>query len=251
MSEPQELIDQLRQGNKMVFASFVRTHQAGLLRMAKTIVFTQADAEEVLQETWLAVVGGIQNFEGRSSLKTWIYQILIYRARSRRKYEKRYVSFDHVPGPHQERQVATVLPERSLGSVSSQTANRSLTGFLCDEHTPERLYLSREILIRIHMALQKLPPVQKQVFILHHVEQLETTEICKILNLTVNNKRVILHRARSTMRRTLQAFYRNDSDEQQQNPMHSDDTSGRMKRTSANGHDEYCGLGTNGIRIPS
>ncbi|MEO8327180.1 MAG: RNA polymerase sigma factor [Nitrospirota bacterium] len=251
MTESQELIDQLHQGNKMVFASLVRAHQAGLLRMAKTIVFTQADAEEVLQETWLAVLGGIQNFEGRSSLKTWMYQILIYRARSRRNYEQRYVSFDEVARPHQERQVANVLQESSLAAVSSQTSYRCSTGFLCDDHTPERLSLSREILIQIHMALQRLPPVQKQVFILHHVEQLETTEICKILNLTVNNKRVLLHRARSTMRRTLQTFYRNDSDEQKKFPKHSGDTSGRMKRTRANGHDGYRGLKTNGNRISS
>lgn len=241
MVEPHEMIERLRQGDGMAFASLIQTHQAGLLRTAKTIVFTQADAEEVLQETWLAVLVGIPSFEGRSSLKTWIYQILIYRARSRRNYERRYISFDQVSRPHHDRDSTFMRQGKSSAALNSQESCRSLARVHWDDQTPERLCLSREILTQIQRALQKLPPVQKRVFMLHHFEQLETTEICQMLNLTANNQRIILHRARLAMRRTLRTLYRNGLHEEQEDavPRHARDTAWRKKRAMLNGHDGH------------
>lgn len=236
MSEPHEMINRLRQGDELAFASLVQTHQAGLLRTAKTIVFTQADAEEVLQETWLAVLGGIQRFEGRSSLKTWIYQILIYRARSRRNYERRYISFDQVPHLHQDQDSTSMRQGNSSAAVNSQESCRSLARVHWDDQTPERLCLSQEIQIQIERALRKLPPVQQRVFTLHYVEQMETREICEMLNLSANNQRVILHRARLTMRRTLSTLYRNGSHQEHEEAVtsHARDRAWRKKRAMAN-----------------
>ena len=191
----------------MAFASLVQTHQAGLLRTAKTIVFTQADAEEVLQETWLAVLVGIQRFEGRSSLKTWIDQILIYRARNRRNYERRYISFDQMPRPHQNGDLMSISQGNSSTAVNSQEWCRNLPRVHWDDQTPA--YASPvKFSPRSNGCSNQMPPVQKRVFMLHHFEPFATTEIRELLNLSAHNQRIIRHRARLTMRQTLSTLYR-------------------------------------------
>lgn len=207
MIDSRGIIEQLRQGDEVAFASLIRTYQAGLLRTAKAIVSNQIDAEEVLQETWLAVWRGIQKFEGRSSLKTWIYQILIYRAKNWQYHKRRYISLTHVSYSLREWQSMSMLKKNPSATVSPQKAVRSLPVLCWDERTPERLCLSREIRTQINQALNTLPPVQKRVFLLHHFEHLETMEIRQILNLSANNQRIILYRARQAMRQMLKTFY--------------------------------------------
>jgi len=166
---------------------------------------SRAVAEEVVQETWVGVLEGLSRFEGRSSLKTWIFRILTNRAKTRGQRERRYEpmglggdSGDNLDGP-------AVDPDRFLKSgyfvdhwVSQPNA--------WEDKTPERLLLSKETRAQIEKAIEALPPTQRQVITLRDIEEVSSQEVCNILDITETNQRVLLHRARSKVRRTLEPY---------------------------------------------
>ena len=203
--EELELIASLRQGEESAFATLVERYHGRLLRLAQTFVSNQAVAEEVVQETWIAVLDGIHRFEGRSSLKTWIFQILQNLAKTKGKREHRYVSFFDVGSSTDPEENGGIEPER-VRTSSHLTSHQTISPTTRDENTPERLLVAKESLAQIEQAIKALPSNQRQVIVLRDIEGVDSEEVCQILNITSTNQRVLLHRARSKVRRALSPY---------------------------------------------
>ncbi len=191
------LLDRLRAGDRAAFAALVGRHAPSLLRVARSLVRDRAVAEEVVQETWLGALTGLDAFEGRSSLRTWLFQILVNRARTRFARESRTVPFSALAGPGDGD--PPVDPER----FDQQGAWRPPPGPWTEED-PERLAANAETRAAIEAAIQELPEAQRAVMTLRDIEGLETEEICNLLSITVTNQRVLLHRARTRVRQALE-----------------------------------------------
>ncbi len=171
-----------------------------------TFVASPAVAEEVVQETWFGVLKGIGRFEGRSSLKTWIFRILINQAKTRGVRERRNAPFSPLEHSTEEPEVPAVDPSRFHTSGYWVDHWNSLPRYWDDE-TPERLFLSKEGLAQIEKAISALAPTQRQVITLRDVEGLTAVEVCNILSIGETNQRVLLHRARSHVRRALEKYF--------------------------------------------
>lgn len=185
-----ELLSELRSGSEDAFSALVAAMNGRLLQLAGTFVSSRAAAEEVVQETWLGVLQGLAAFEGRASLKSWIFRILTNRARTKGAREARTVPFSSVEGPGQ--------PEGLHDG-----AGRWITPAAHWQETPEALAHTREALRVLDAALASLPEGQRAVVLLRDVEGLDAEEVAGILDITDANQRVLLHRARSTLRRAL------------------------------------------------
>jgi RNA polymerase sigma-70 factor (ECF subfamily) len=192
------LLVRLRAGDRAAFAALVGRHAGSLLRVAQSLVRDRAVAEEVVQETWLGVLTGIDAFEGRSSLRTWLFQILVNRARTRFVRERRTVPFSALAGPGEGEP-----PAVDSGRFDEQGGWREPPGAWTEED-PERLAMGAETLAAIEAAIQELPQAQRAVMTLRDIEGLETEEICNLLAITVTNQRVLLHRARAKVRQALE-----------------------------------------------
>ena len=186
-----DLVARLREGDEKAFATLVERYHPSLLRLAETMVPSRAVAEEVVQETWLGVVRGISRFEGRSSLRTWLFHILVNRARSTGVREKRQP-------PRYAEWVPAVEPSRF-----------GRDGAWIDPPTPwpedvdDRL--AAEVLAeRVRARLSELPDLQRQVVTLRDVDGVSAPEVCQVLGITDANQRVLLHRGRSRIRSMLE-----------------------------------------------
>jgi RNA polymerase sigma-70 factor (ECF subfamily) len=184
------VIEALRRGDEAAFARLVDFYHASLRRIARLFISDRAVADEVVQDTWVGVIQGIWAFEGRSSLKTWIFRILINRAKSRAVREGRTVPFARfdadVDAPD-----AAVAPEELWPA---------------DDPTPERRFLAREAHGRLENAVEALPESQRLVLILRDVEGCSTEEVCNTLGLRETHIRVLLHRARAKVRAALEPY---------------------------------------------
>jgi RNA polymerase sigma-70 factor, ECF subfamily len=187
-----ELVHRLRQGDEGGLVALVDRYHAPLLRFASTMVPSRAVAEEVVQDTWLGLLRGIGGFEGRSSLKTWLYQILVNRARSASGKEGRTVPFS----PERE---PAVDPARFGGDGRWSVPPVAWTDDVEDRIQAEGM------VERVAALLDRLPSVQRQVVTLRDLEGLPAGEVCRLLDLTDGNQRVLLHRGRSAVRRWLAA----------------------------------------------
>ena len=194
-----EIVRALKRGDESVFAELVDAYSAGLLRMAQMYVRDRAVAEEVVQETWLAVLRGIDRFEGRSSLKTWIYRILINTAKTRGQRESRSIPFSAAAAADEP----SVDPDRFLGS-DHQYAGGWMLG-PSEWQTPEEELLQGETRDAILAAIDELPEAQRAVITLRDVEGFPSEEVSEALGITDGNQRVLLHRARSKVRRAIEA----------------------------------------------
>ena len=203
--EELELIASLRQGEETAFATLVERYHGRLLRFAQSFVSSQAVAEEVVQETWMAVLKGIHRFEGRSSLKTWIFRILQNIAKTKGTREHRYVSFSDVGSATGQEEDGGIEPEQ-FHTSGHLTDHWVVTPTTWEENTPERLLVSKQSLAQMEKAIQALPSTQQQVIVLRDIENIDSEEICQLLNITATNQRVLLHRARSKVRRTLNQY---------------------------------------------
>ncbi len=181
----------------------VDRHGAALLRLARTFVRDRAVAEEVVQETWLAVLNGIDRFEGRSSLKTWIFQILSNRARTRAVRERRSAPFSALAGADDDE--AAVDADRFRGD-GHRWAGHWAAAPSDWSHLPEERLLSQETLALVHEAIEVLPQRQADVIVLRDVEGWEPDEVSAALGITDGNQRVLLHRARSKVRAALERY---------------------------------------------
>jgi len=191
--EEASLVAALRQGDETAFATLVDRYHATLLRLATAYVSDRMVAEEVVQETWLALVRGIDRFEERCTLKTWLYRVLVYQARHRVKHEARIVSFSAVES-------SRFLP------AGDKWAGHWADGLASWEDLPEEQMLGKETVAHIESLIAALPPRQRAVIILRDVEGLDAAEVCDVLGLTDSTQRVLLHRARSRVRRGVERY---------------------------------------------
>src|SRR5271156_6807116 len=188
-----ELVERLRAGDEEAFVALVRRHNRSLFYVARSFVPSDAIAQEVVQDTWMAVVRGFSKFEGRSSIKTWLLRIAVNRARSTGARESR------------------VLP--LSGSETAVDPNR----FDSNGHwiTPPEYFLEDAedrmvaalLAERIHSSLDNLPESQRQVVTLRDLEGLDSKEVCQLLKISEGNQRVLLHRGRSRLRQDLETEF--------------------------------------------
>ena len=179
----------------------IRELNPSLLRVARMFVPTTALAEDVVQETWLAVLNGIDRFEGRSSLKTWIFRILTNTAKTRAIREARTVPMSALALDEDDK--PAVDPSRFFASHEPWAGHWASPPSRWDE-LPEEYVSGRETLATLKAAVEKLPPMQQQVIVLRDVEGWEPSEVCELLEISEANQRVLLHRARSKVRHALE-----------------------------------------------
>jgi RNA polymerase sigma-70 factor (ECF subfamily) len=188
-----DLLRALRAGDEGAFVTLVRRHNGSMLWMARSFVANRAVAEEVVQDTWMAVVHGIDKFEGRSSLKSWMIGILVNRARS-----------------------AGAREHRCMPAASDQATDEASRFDEGDRWIPPTQHFTQEVedrlsakdlLPTIRSSLDALPASQRQVVTLRDVEGLHSKEVCELLEISEGNQRILLHRARSRLRRAVEAAF--------------------------------------------
>jgi RNA polymerase sigma-70 factor (ECF subfamily) len=195
-----DLVRRMLAGDEAAFSEVVGRYHASLIRVAMAFVASRDVAEEVVQETWLAVLKGLSAFEGRSSLKSWIFSIVTNRAKTRAVREKRMVAFSELSAPGSDFEPA-VDPERFApsGAWSKPPAR-------WDRDSPEERLLLREARDVMERTIAELPANQRAVVTLRDIEGLGAAEVCNVLGLSETNQRVLLHRARSKVRAALERY---------------------------------------------
>jgi RNA polymerase sigma-70 factor, ECF subfamily len=201
--EEKRLVAALRAGDEEVFVELVRRHGPPMLRVAQLYVTSQAVAEEVVQETWLAVLTGIGRFEGRSSFKTWLFRILANRAQSRAAKEGRSVPFSALRDEELAAAEPSVEPNRFRGA-GERFAHHWTSSPQRWAELPEASLLSQETVAIIEQAVASLPPVQRAVVTLRDIVGLHADEVCEVLEISTTNQRVLLHRGRTKVRQALE-----------------------------------------------
>ena len=201
MTEDHELVQRLREGDESAFAELIDLYGATMVRVAQMYVKDGASAEEVVQETWLAVLTGIDRFEERSSLKTWLFRILTNRAKTRGERDGRSIPFSSLAGAGEEDE-PSVDPDRFLGPDTPEPGAWAAP----PRAWPQDRVLQKETLDVIKMAIQQLPDGQREVIRLRDVEGWSPMEVTDALDITDGNQRVLLHRARSKVRAALESY---------------------------------------------
>ncbi len=199
------LICQLRAGDESAFTNLVNQYHGALIRLALAHVTDRSVAEEVVQEVWMAVLEGLDRFEGRSSLKTWIFSILTNKAKTRGVRERRSVPVSALTTDGEEDGEAVVEASRfrTEGHWKDYWTEYPQSW---DEGTPERHLLEKEGAGLLEQAIAALPARLKQVLIMRDVEGLDSKEVCALLSISEANQRVLLHRARGKVRQALEAY---------------------------------------------
>jgi RNA polymerase sigma-70 factor (ECF subfamily) len=195
----------LRAGDEAAFAALVDRYGPSLMRVARLYVRTPAVAEEVVQDTWVAVLNGLDRFEGRSSLKTWIFSILANIARTRGTREARSIPFSDLAAREAAADEPAVDPDRFQGAGDPQPGGWAVPPASWAPIPDERL-LADETLDRVRDAIAELPPAQRAVIALRDVEGWSSAETRAALDLSEGNQRVLLHRARSRVRAALEDY---------------------------------------------
>ena len=193
MEDEHALLERLRAGDEEAFASLLAQHDRALRRVARTFVRTDSAADEVVQETWLAVVRGLDEFEGRSSLRTWVFRILANQARTRSVKDARSVPFADL-----EREDRPAVDPTAFAADGAWTSAPSRLAA-----DPESGLLSSELRRALLAAIEQLSPDQRAVITLRDLMGLPAEEVCDLLELSDGNQRVLLHRARARVRATL------------------------------------------------
>lgn len=193
MDEDRGLLERLRAGDETAFTELVRRYQPRLLRLAEATVHSRAVAEEVCQDTWLAVVRGVGRFEGRSSFRTWLFHILLNRARSSAGREQR-----------------AGRPEADVGERFDASGAWAAPPVAWSERADDRLVAER-LAPRVHELLPTLPEHQRQVVTLRDVEGLAPHDVSSLLGISAGNQRVLLHRGRARLRASLAAAMGSDT----------------------------------------
>jgi RNA polymerase sigma-70 factor (ECF subfamily) len=200
-----ELLARLRCGDELAFRTLVERYGATMLRVARLHVRDRQAAEEVVQETWLGVIKGLERFEERSTLKTWLFRILTNRAKSRGEREARSVPFSALVAADVGADEPAVDPDRFRGPDDQYPGGWAAPPPRWETLPQERL-LSRETLQRVEEAIERLPPAQREVIRLRDVDGWDSDEVCELLGISHGNQRVLLHRARSKVRAALERY---------------------------------------------
>lgn len=199
-----ELVAALQAGDEQAFADLLAEHGPAMLRVAQMYVSSRAVAEEVVQEAWLGVISGIGRFEGRSSLRTWIFRILANRAKTRGEREGRSLPFSSLGGSDPEDEGATVDADRfhSEGPFAGRWTSAPSRW----SELPESRLVAKETVALAQAAIDELPDTQRAVITMRDVEGWSAEEVRNVLDLSETNQRVLLHRARAKVRRALEAY---------------------------------------------
>jgi len=199
-----ELVAALQAGDERAFASLVDEHGPAMLRVAQMYVSSRAVAEEVVQEAWLGVISGIRRFEGRSSLRTWIFRILTNRAKTRGEREGRTVPFSSLATSTGDGDEPAVDADRfhRLG----QDAGRWTSAPARWSDLPENRLVGKETIAVAQAAIEALPDTQRAVITLRDLEGWDSNDVRNVLGLSETNQRVLLHRARAKVRRALETY---------------------------------------------
>jgi RNA polymerase sigma-70 factor (ECF subfamily) len=200
------LVAALRAGDEAAFAALLDRYHPALLRLALLYVPSRPVAEDVVQETWVGVLQGIGRFEGRAALKTWIFRILINRAKTHGAREGRTIPFSALGNPAAEPGDPAVEPERFRPGDDPRWPHHWATPPQSWADTPEERLLAEETRRQIAAAIATLPPNQREVITLRDVEGWNAAEVCNILGVSETNQRVLLHRARAKVRHALDAY---------------------------------------------
>jgi RNA polymerase sigma-70 factor, ECF subfamily len=202
-----ELVGRLRDGDEAAFALVLDQWSPGMLRLARSFVSTPDSAAEVVQDTWLAVLQALDRFEGRSSLRTWVYRILVNTAKRRAAREHRFVPMSSL-GPGRAEAGPTVDPDRFQGPDEPYPGHwRALPAPWPDlVPSPEQRTLDAELRARLEDALDGLPERQRAVITLRDVQGRPAEEVCTILEISPANQRVLLHRACAHVRARLEVY---------------------------------------------
>jgi RNA polymerase sigma-70 factor (ECF subfamily) len=183
-----DLVALLRAGDEEAISRLVEQWSPTMFRVARSFVDSAQSAEDVVQEAWLGMLSGLARFEGRSSLRTWTFTILVNRARTRGAREAR------------------TLPRSPLEDGTEEPAQPWFC--VATDVTPESAVLSSEILIQLDRAISALPPRQRQVVTMREISGMSAEEVCAALGISPANQRVLLHRARAALRAALTGYYR-------------------------------------------
>lgn len=192
-----EELSRLRAGEQAAFHGLVRKHHGSLVRIARTIVHSREAAEDVAQETWIAVYRGLGDFDGRSAFSTWLFTILINKARTRARADKRYVAMADEDTSFEAEPLVPAGRFAADGHWADPPAR-------LDMLDPERILSGRETWRQVSDIVERLPPAQRAVLLMRDVEGREAAETCQLLALSPDNQRALLHRARSRIREELE-----------------------------------------------
>jgi RNA polymerase sigma-70 factor (ECF subfamily) len=198
------LIARLRHGDEGAFDELVNQHHGSLIRVALGYVADRDVAEEVVQDTWMTVIEKLDSFEGRSSLRTWIFGILIHKAKDRGVREKRHTTFSTLESYDDDNEEA-VDPARFQQS-GEWAGHWAFPPQPWDDRTPEKLLASKQATDCMQEAISNLPSTLRDVLIMRDVEGIESTEICELLKITETNLYVRLHRARERVRQAVETY---------------------------------------------
>jgi RNA polymerase sigma-70 factor (ECF subfamily) len=194
-----EFLARLRHGEDAAYRALIRRFHGSLIGVATSIIGSRAQAEEVVQDAWLAVFSGIGGFEGRSSVVTWLFSIVLNRARTRATREGRLVGLpalmEGTPPGGRAVDVTEFKPDGHWIEAPR----------LWDQLDPERVIGGRQLWDHVMAAIDRLPAGQRAVIILRDIEGCDAEEACTLLNLTAENQRVLLHRARGRVRQAIDA----------------------------------------------
>jgi RNA polymerase sigma-70 factor, ECF subfamily len=203
------VVERLRAGDETTFMRLVEEHQAAMLRIARMYVSSSAVAQEAVQEAWLGIVKGLDRFEGRSSLRTWMYRIVSNVAKTRGQREGRSIPFSALSGDQDE---PAVDPE--WFQAATEPFPGGWRAFPDDwSGVPEDRLIGHETLERIGQAIDALPPLQAEVIRMRDVLGWTSEEVRNALEVSETNQRVLLHRARSHVRRELDAYLMEERDD--------------------------------------
>ncbi|PWK30124.1 RNA polymerase sigma-70 factor (ECF subfamily) [Pseudomonas sp. OV226] len=191
-----QLLERLLAGEQRAFKELVSTYQSAMRAVAYAIVGSR-HADEIVQDAWLSVVRNLSKFEGRSSLKTWLLTITANAAKGRYKQNRREVLLDDIPSPH-----GTIDDDR----FSSGDGHWLVAPFAWHQDTPEALLLENELRTCLDYTLLSLSELQRSVLLLRERQGLELEEICNLLDISLSNVRVLLHRARLKVFATVEHF---------------------------------------------
>lgn len=205
-----ELVTALKAGDESAFTALVERHHKSLLRVARLYLRDSHAAEEVAQETWIAVLTSIERFERRAAFKTWLFHILANKARTRWARDRRSVPFSSLAGDDPDAPGQPAVDPDRFQPAGHRWAGHWAVPPANWARLPEERLLARETIDVVRQAIDALPPRQREVIILRDVEGCPAEEVCAALDITDGNQRILLHRARGHVRAALEVHLEGD-----------------------------------------
>ena len=205
-ADDEQIVAALRAGDEQTFRDLFGRSYPMMKRVARGYVDSDAVAEEIVQETWMAIVTGIEQFQGRSALATWMFSILTKKAKTHRARERRALPFSSIGGSGDD--------EPAVDADRFQRDDEAFPGHWATPprpwQKPERRLMSLEAREHLRQALEELPERQRVIVGLRDVEGLSAEDVCRVLDVSPENQRVLLHRGRSRLRAVLESYLAGD-----------------------------------------